>query len=842
MRVLLLSLGGALISGGMGYVLSVEQGVAATMERLVADYWRSSYDILVRPPATRSELEQQLDLVEPNSLLTLRGGITREQWQAIRSIAEVEVAAPIASVGAGSFLVPLQWTVLEPGTYRVLDEISVYEGLQRFVSSTRSYLHVFRSWQEAQDWQPRDGVAIGVATEPFATYWSYTALLAAVDPEEEARLVGLDRAVVEGRYFQPGDLPLQPQPDRWLIPVLGNVTPYVDLRSSVRVERLPVPDRQALEAGLDRYGLGYLDEQPGVAVFSGSVDAAQFNEALRAALRTGKRTLLLTEPPAAVRFQPVNDPELEARYPTVVEAVPLGAVTWPTDPMQAYILWRPYRPWESEGEPIQVGINPIGLFDTAGLWMTLDPLTELPMETYRPPTAHLVLDGDERPVDPPRLLRAGLNMFTSFLTPPPLLLTTIDSAENLLGQAPIGAIRVRVRGVGTAGDASWRQLERVAEEIRARTGLEAEITAGSSPRRVLTRIPGYSGSAEVVGTDRTVHVDIPPLGYLELPWVQKGFGIGVLNEIRLARTAVVWTLLAVGTVFALVTSIISAEGWRRDIGLLGALGVRPVTSVALLLLEVLLIAGAGALAGLGVVAGGMRSALFADDAVAVVLLPVAILTLGALPVAARMAWSPPAPSLRSRGADHVVSRQPLGATVLGLAAASLLRRPGRNLLCALALGLPAGLLALLGFVTVELGGRLAVTRLGVHIAVQVAPEHFGVLFVALALASVLAGDQIWVSLQERLAEFGLLTALGVTPRTLRLILAAEGALLGAAGGSMGGIGAMVVFWSLYRGLPAGMALAGLAALGIPMVCAALVSQVPAMAALRRPPAQVLRAE
>ncbi len=63
-------------------------------------HWRGAYDILVRPHDSRLGLEKTAGVVEPNFLgFTGTGGITLDQLAAIRGLADVELAAPVAFIG-----------------------------------------------------------------------------------------------------------------------------------------------------------------------------------------------------------------------------------------------------------------------------------------------------------------------------------------------------------------------------------------------------------------------------------------------------------------------------------------------------------------------------------------------------------------------------------------------------------------------------------------------------------------------------------------------------------------------------------------------------------------------
>ncbi len=70
------------------------------LQGLVNANFHGAYDILVRPPGARLNLEQTRGLVEPNFLgLTGRGGISLAQLSAIRSLPGVGLAAPVSVVG-----------------------------------------------------------------------------------------------------------------------------------------------------------------------------------------------------------------------------------------------------------------------------------------------------------------------------------------------------------------------------------------------------------------------------------------------------------------------------------------------------------------------------------------------------------------------------------------------------------------------------------------------------------------------------------------------------------------------------------------------------------------------
>lgn len=90
----------ALVSAIAGSASQIGSSATVRLAAEVNAHWRGAYDILVRPPGARLDLEDTNGLIEPNFVaLAGHGGISEEQVAAIRAIHDVEIAAPIAWVG-----------------------------------------------------------------------------------------------------------------------------------------------------------------------------------------------------------------------------------------------------------------------------------------------------------------------------------------------------------------------------------------------------------------------------------------------------------------------------------------------------------------------------------------------------------------------------------------------------------------------------------------------------------------------------------------------------------------------------------------------------------------------
>ncbi len=860
-RLVLLLVGALVMSVGLGYLLTLHETVAGTIEETVEQRWRTSYDILVRSNDPVPGLEDEYGIIEPNALVNLAGGITVEQWQAIRQIDGVDVAAPIANLGQAIILTDIPWAPLDgPAVYRVTETAKVDDGLDGETLTFTSY--VYRGDDRTKLAYRRDiGLAeIGPRGRTLTTNTAISVPISAIDPIEEARLVALDQSVVQGTYLDPtqpivkvGFPPIEPAT---VLPVIASVNPSVRETRSVVVERLAVEGKDPLSL-IESRGADFLAGLEGTTVLRMAMSPEQVQQLLINQVRltdgrNGWSTGPLLGQPGPVVYRELQDPSLQQRWPTILEPVPQGAYAFPVDDARppGGIRWRLPREVVSGVGP-RVSLKVVGLFDAGRLNVALDPLNELPMETYRPPTAIQRLDEGKRPVNPPRLV-LPMDVSHGVFTGPPVFLTTIQAAEAVTGEAPISAIRIKVAGAATASEDSQRKLDKVAAEIRRLTGLRADITAGSSPRRVLLHLPGWEGDVPMTTLEdmlqgrtggRTIHLKLPGTGYVEQPWVQKGAGIALIREVRLGRSVLVVAIMVVAGLFVLVTSFISAEGWRRDLGVLTALGLRPAGILRVVTGEALFFGLLASVTGLSftLIERGLAGTT-PGQILLVAGLPIILFAMGSLPAAMGLMRASPAETLRSKGTDSSAPRFRAPASIFGLTLTSLGRRPWRNLLTLAGLATPAALAGVVGYIALRLRGQLFLTWLGEYVALQVGPAHYLTVFLASAMAVIITIDSVWLKVRERAPELSLLGSLGAPPRAIYAAVVLEGCLLGLAGGLVGSVSATLVLFRVFASLPPSAWIVWALSLAVPTVCGALAAQPPARAALAIAPAQGIKEE
>jgi len=258
--------------------------------------FRAAYDILVRPRGARTQLEQTQGLVRPNFLSGVFGGITLKQYEQIKRVPGVDVAAPIANIGYvlpqvkfgirinnlltkspfQLYRIRVNW-LANGGISRYPERATAYVYYTRrheLDSGGREYLHLgtpaldvcgalyqgqppqtgpfphraYMACYSARDPQvpsvPQVNKVLppGAVGNEFSIY--FPIMVAAIDPVQEARLLHLDRSIVSGRPLRESDgvtIDRSGLSDLWRSATLASTRTYVDEKAKLTIERLSLP-------------------------------------------------------------------------------------------------------------------------------------------------------------------------------------------------------------------------------------------------------------------------------------------------------------------------------------------------------------------------------------------------------------------------------------------------------------------------------------------------------------------------------------------------------------------------------------------------------------------------
>lgn len=693
--------------------------------------------------------------------------------------------------------------------------------------------------------------------------WSFPYLVAAIDPVQEARLVGLDKAMVQGTYFSPDQKPQvrRESGDDWLeVPVLLADRTPVDEKLKVEVEELPTAEAARITAGVTRDELGgILPDVKGQPAGQDVFDSQKAYEAVVNTLgisRVGpvdsfaasNLSYYLSARPIAygtdgdaqaarpVKQQRMLDPDLGAGELRDGSDLADTAVRPLTQHMS---LVRVGSNYTEQNMPI---MRPVGHFDPDRLTADQTALNAVPMETFFPPQAEGADPASKAALGNKPLLPNG--NVAGLLSVAPSMITTLDSlpvfqdpeqfsnADRKSGvnaAAPISVIRVRMSGALGTDPLSRERVRLVAEQIHARTGLDVDITMGSSPTAVDVVNPaGKFGRPELTLTQM---------------WSRKGVATLIADAVDRKSLILFLLVLVVCALFVTGATSAAVRSRRTELGVLACLGWPARRLFGLILAEVVAV---GAVAGtLGALLAVPVGALAGSD----VSWGRAFLAVPAAVVLAALASLWPAwQSARSHPGEAVrpaVSAKAHRARITGvssLARANLRRVPGRTALGALALaGGVAALVALIG-IGAAFKGEVAGSLLGNAVTVQVRTADYVAAAITALLGAAAIADVLYTNIRDRAAEYALLRATGWPDRALTRLVLTEAALMATAGAVLGAGLALAANSAFLGGYSATFgwvaALAVAAAILVSVCCAAL----PARALHTESTAQILAEE
>lgn len=481
-----------------------------------------SYDIIVSAPDSGGGGGSGGLTEKPATLDNLSGGITLAQYDAIRKLTGVAVAAPLTMVGYVPFTVSAPMTI--PASVRAAKPTGVTLTVRLRSDNGLSTV----TWDDLTVAYP----TVKPSTLSVKLSWTFQLPLVAVDPVAEARLLNLNGAVTSGSY-----LPETAAPGSGPVPMLMAGSIASDEAAQVTIDS-PASDTATLTtARAYRQLVGEVTSTPGT--ISGYWTAGPVAYA--------------NSPAGALTPEPVA---------TDLAAAWNGAYLWAGQPAQASALDVSFRtltehPALAGGATVQA----VGVFDPAKVAGA--PATPSP---YSP---ELLTGADQRsrqllggqPLapdgDPADYGRSG----ASLVVPLADIGAFTHGYSGAASTGPIGTIRVRVAGAEGDTAASEDKISAVAQEIVRATGLHVQPVLGTTvTTRVVTLPAGLHGRPPLLVDEVWYRSDVRTT-----VWTGLGLDSLVLVELQLLAGEVgigwgTWRLLR-SRRRELAT--LRALGWRR---------------------------------------------------------------------------------------------------------------------------------------------------------------------------------------------------------------------------------------------------------------------------------------
>ena len=858
----------------------------------VSAHFVPAYEILVRPKGARTQLEQQTDTVQPNFLSGLYGGITLAQWHSIAKISGVSVAAPIAMVGYAQIFTTIFYPLPAAGPgkagqlYRYSTTWVSDGGASRagqpasFLYATGQRLGVNHStggttirlpdgktadpcpvadvsgapinpfgvaaqsdcdvWSTINGYGPGSSIpGFQAPTKPgYRVSWLVPVLIAAVDPASEAKLDGLNRAVISGHYLaeNAGETPVAPIGEGF--PVLASSASGMSEYAVTQLETLgtvaaaPAMTDSWIEAHQHTAG------QPISTVTTTAQQAyqrllanlaAKGGEGIPAYWSVGPTSYRRT-PAGTLAAQPAHNPD-SVWYAWGSEDASMDEAG---NQYRRVVVHAPATPDISTDAKVG-SAELVGTFNPAKV-KSFDPLSQVPLSAYQATDA-APENGATRTALHGGDLLPNQNI-AGYVSQPVDLITTLAALPALQSKDyygtdlpvnnPISVVRVRVAGVTGPNSVSLARIKEVAQQIEVRTHLDVDIVAGSSPTPTTIALPAgkYGQPALTLSED----------------WVKKGVALTILTAVDKNSVVLFILILVVCVLFVANSAAAAIRGRRRELGVLAALGwTRPRLFTAVL----------GELAAIGLTAGVIGAALalplssalglHASPGRASLAVPIAMavaIVAGLIPawLAAR---ADPVTSVRPPVLGVRRGHQPGGVT--SLAAVNVLRTPGRALVGAVSLAVGITALTLLTAITFAFRGVIVGTLLGDAVAVQVRGVDYVAAAATVALGVLAVADVIFLNITDRAAELAAIRTFGWRESALSRLVITEGAIIGLAGSAAGAALGLAGAAEFTGQVSPRLFLIAAAAVIAGVLVTALAALLPAQA-LRRLPAATLLAE
>lgn len=865
---------------------------------------RPAYDLLVRPHGARLPTETQLGLVQPSYLSGQYGGITVAQWEKIKQLDEIGVAAPVAMIGYGMTSLPvpvdLARHVAAPGrevlrvdstwtSDRAMTDVSeprryLYATDQPLTGATRDSGGADGTYETLPDgtrrlvcsgapsqrgpsaapqerlkcWSPQMQGARGDTAAQWSYGWIYPYLLVGIDPEQEALLTGLDTAVVTGRRLTGTDAPqdaTSAETAYRTVPVMLASQPSLDRDLAYRVTRLPdgAADQVLNGATQPELMAGWKD-LPGAPVAEGTVSAATAYQKLITQLSdpepsVGRRLLeYFTVGQVQYRQQPDGtlvpvevDVDRKAVWNNTANASSEGTVGMPEEAADP-MFRQPsvHTALQAEGAPA-MGSAVLAVVGTYDA-SRLPQQNALSTVPMETYTAAQAVGADQRSRD----LLGGRD-----LLPNANIGGLLTSAATML--TPLSSLSV-LHDPQRYSDIAPEQAAAPISVIRVRLSGDIGLDDLSQERlRVAAEEIATATGLDVdimVGSSSSSRAVALPAGdhgrpdlLLSQSWVNKGVATVIVRAVDRKSVVLFGLILVVAAIVVGNATAASVRNRRTELAVLACTGWARKHLVRLILGELFLI---GVLAGIAGLVLALLAAAALNQQVPLWWLAVTLPAAVALTLLAGLS-----PALRAGRADpgsavrpEVVLSKGTGSirSIRSLAVAYLVRVPGRTLLgiCTLMIGVAA--LTMLIAVTTVFRGAVTGTVLGEAVTVQARAADYIGIALTIGFAGFAIADILYLNIRDTGAELATLRAVGWSDAQLARLVGYQAFGIGLVGSILGaGLGAGLT-WALVGAVPAPLLQAALlTGLGGCLV-ATFAGALPMLAIQRLPTAQLLTEE
>lgn len=511
-------------------ITSIQQS-QKQVETDITYYARGSYDLLVRPKGVKHPLEDKLGIVPENYIGFGSGGISVAQWEEIKNREDIEIAAPVASLGYFSGLkTTLALFPPEHDYNRYLFQFYTSDGKNEYAFGPEYACFILKNdlSDSGSDKLFNNPDLLNYCTDKISMYPMVPTyhLLVGIDPIEEEKLTGISFSGInpDAPKMGWGTMYARDLPNATAIPVISVIDSRQTLLAKFSIDKLDLT-QEDIEIFRERVGLpnNNEDDSYGFISFTSQHEENEYQQLINYLLTIEEIQHDQYEVNLSSLINPfkqsdsgiyINKEGEVSQYNEDVFGQKLGYY-YDMDLTHSMKYYRAgYVHYEEEngqlkvkiigeedGVPIYRQIEQVGeilkeVENLEEVKFVLDPvdaveigekskqLASSPLGIYQFAPVRYIGDGEENAIQLQPTVTPG-----SFVSAPAEGLTNIQSAELIKGDKPIDAIRVKVAGISGYTKEAAEKIEQVAEDIR-KMGLDVTVVAGASPQKLKVEVEG----------------------------------------------------------------------------------------------------------------------------------------------------------------------------------------------------------------------------------------------------------------------------------------------------------------------------------------------------------------
>ncbi|MGE6260256.1 hypothetical protein ACQKCU_20635 [Heyndrickxia sporothermodurans] len=492
-------------------------------------YSRGTYDLLVRPQGIENELEKELGIVPENYLGFGNGGITLKQWQSIKSRKDIEIAAPVASLGYFTGVRTNIGITPPRQSTRYLMQFKTSDGVNRYPIGKELACFLLKSPNKINGFSMKfeelmnDESLINECTTSAAMFLlppTYH-LLVGIDPNEEKALTGITFDDIDEDNPSSGWGTLARNdffPDAQTVPVIEINGGDVSLDADLKIDFLKINSSQTQEYR-NQFGLvNEIGNKP--YVFFNKFHTEEYNRLVKELIKYPLQKRIEISADLSKKLSAYNQEALVVNEKGQLEKMKADGVfiadtdlnyvaqyytagqikykkennrliVEKVDEIGGIPLYRKIKEHginlqetfidKNKKKEVSFVIDPVG---EAKLGKLKQQLAASPLGIYQQAPIYYIGNGKNKRVQMKATITPG-----SFVTAPARGVTNIKSASLIKGDKPIDAIRVKVAGINSYSKKAAQKIEKIAHDIE-KMGLKVTIVAGASPQKIKVNVDG----------------------------------------------------------------------------------------------------------------------------------------------------------------------------------------------------------------------------------------------------------------------------------------------------------------------------------------------------------------